>query len=52
MTYRRFTGGPDPQSRAGGAHAFDMLELESFALIEFRIDDDGVPSVIDVRVSP
>ena len=54
VTYRRFTG-PAPVIRnleLEARHAFDILELESFARIDFRIDDDGVPWVIDVGVSP
>jgi len=37
---------------ARAIQAFEVLELDAFARIDFRIDDNGEPWIIDVGVSP
>ncbi len=54
VTYRRFEGESETASalRSQALEIFRALELGSFARIDFRIDDKGVPWVTDIGVSP
>jgi D-alanine-D-alanine ligase len=54
VTYRRFVCAADvaTQLRDTALAAFGVLELESFARIDLRVDPDGRPWVIDIGVSP
>jgi D-alanine-D-alanine ligase len=54
VTYRRFHHDAEVEQRmlTAAVAAFEILELEGFARIDFRVDDTGTPWVIDVGVSP
>lgn len=54
VTYRRFEADAavESQLRETAIAAFGLLELESFARIDLRVDSDGRGWVIDVGVSP
>jgi len=52
--YRRFDGGEevDRHLRSSALRVFDLLQLEGFGRIDFRIDADGQPWVFDIAISP
>lgn len=54
IQHRRFEGGPDLDGRLVNAasRAFDVLELESFARIDFRVAEDESIWATDIGVSP
>jgi D-alanine-D-alanine ligase len=54
VIHRRYEGSPEIMGELlqSAARAFDVLELQAFARIDFRIDEDGRPWVTDVGVSP
>jgi D-alanine-D-alanine ligase len=54
VTYRRYDAPAEviERLRVGSLAAFDLLELQAFARMDFRVDDDGEAWVIDVGVSP
>ena len=51
---RRYEGSPETMKQLyeNAARAFDVLELQAFGRIDFRIDSDGRAWVTDVGVSP
>ena len=52
--YRRYSA-PEPvlqQLRAAAIATFDALQLQAFARVDFRVDAEGRPWVIDVGCSP
>jgi D-alanine-D-alanine ligase len=54
VSRRRFAGTPEllEQIRESTLAAFDILELEAFARIDFRVDSEGLAWLTDVGVSP
>ncbi len=54
IAYEPFAGSPAlmQQLRSDAVRAFETLELDAFARIDFRIDSGGSARVIDVGVSP
>ena len=52
--FRRFDRGPEIGRRLADCAiaAFQLLELGAFARIDFRVDEEGRPWVIDVGVAP
>lgn len=54
VDYCRFAGSPavEAQLRASSLGAFEMLELQAFARVDFRVDSGGTAWVTDVGVSP
>jgi D-alanine-D-alanine ligase len=54
VEYRRFAGAPavEAQLRANSLAAFEILELQAFARIDFRVGASGTAWVTDVGVSP
>ena len=54
VAYRRYDGAKGTMAHLACAtvEAFNVLELEAFARIDFRVDNTGKPWIIDVGVSP
>jgi D-alanine-D-alanine ligase len=54
LFYRRFDGGDvvDERLRSSARQIFELLQLEGFGRIDFRVDAEGQPWVIDVAISP
>jgi D-alanine-D-alanine ligase len=54
ISHRRYAGSPATVNDLGdqALKAFDLLELDCFARIDFRVDAEGLPWVTDVGVSP
>jgi D-alanine-D-alanine ligase len=54
VTYRAYDGpaGVVSQLRDAALEAFDVLQLQSFARVDFRVDADGEPWIIDVANTP
>jgi D-alanine-D-alanine ligase len=54
VAYRRFRGPPELVERLGTdtREVFQLLQLEAFARVDYRVDATGVPWVTDVAISP
>jgi D-alanine-D-alanine ligase len=54
LTYERFDAPAEliESIRGTALAAFKLLELQAFARVDFRVDEDGCPWVIDIGVEP
>jgi D-alanine-D-alanine ligase len=54
VTHRRLEAPPEFEARLASIalKAFDLLQLEAFARVDFRVDEGGTPWVTDVNASP
>ncbi|MFL5909097.1 MAG: hypothetical protein ACJ768_00785 [Gaiellaceae bacterium] len=54
LTYERYDGPPEllASIRDAAAAAFELLELEAFARVDFRVDAGGSSWIIDIGVEP
>jgi D-alanine-D-alanine ligase len=54
VDFRRFEAEPGVmrQLRASASKVLELLQLEGFTRMDFRVDDSGVPWLTDVSVSP
>jgi D-alanine-D-alanine ligase len=54
VSYRPFEGPAEvvARLRSEATRVFDALQLQGFARVDFRVDQDGIPWVFDIAVSP